>query len=254
MNRSVLLEICANSVTSAIAAQQGGAARVELCENLREGGTTPSYGTVLQARKLINIKMYVLIRPRPGDFLYTGSEFEIMLADARSCLDAGCDGIVTGILNADGTVDKERSSAFISLAKQYGAGTTFHRAFDRCNDQFIAMEEIIEMGFDRILTSGNKSTAIEGARRIAELNKAAAGRIQIMPGGGINEINVGDLVEFTHVTEVHSSARIRVPSQMIYKNDHIIMSNMDDEYSMEVTDVERVKCILKNAIGNSYVF
>ncbi len=119
MSRSVLLEICANSVTSAIAAQEGGAMRVELCENLNEGGTTPSYGAILQARKLLNIKLYVLIRPRGGDFLYTDLEYEIMLADAKFCLEAGCDGIVTGILNADGTVDKKRSSTFIQLAKQY---------------------------------------------------------------------------------------------------------------------------------------
>jgi copper homeostasis protein len=250
MSRSVLLEICANSVTSAIAAQNGGATRIELCENLNEGGTTPSYGAILQARKLINIKVYVLIRPRSGDFLYTDPEYEIMLTDAKFCLEAGCDGIVTGLLNADGTIDKKRSSAFINLAKQYGAGSTFHRAFDRCNDQFKALEDIIEMGFERILTSGDKSTAIEGARRIAELNKAAAGRIVLMPGGGITENNVGDIVEFTGVTEVHSSARVRMQSQMIYKNDHIIMSdNSDDEYTIDVTDVQRVKDIHKNAIG-----
>ncbi len=114
------------------------------------------------------------------------------------------------------------------------------------------MEDIIEMGFERILTSGDKSTAIEGARRIAELNQTADGRILLMPGGGINESNVGDIIAFTGVTEVHSSARIRVPSSMIYKNDRIIMSNnTDDEYSIDVTGVQRVKDILKNAIGHT---
>jgi copper homeostasis protein len=248
MNRSVLLEICANSVTSALAAQDGGAACVELCENLHEGGTTPSYGAILQARKLLHIKLYVLIRPRGGDFLYTDLEFNIMTEDAKRCLEAGCDGIVTGILNPDGTVDKERCALLVQMAKQFGAGATFHRAFDTCNDQFKALEDIIGLGFERILTSGEKSTAMEGSRRIAELIQKAADRIIIMPGSGINEHNVADLVHFTGATEVHSSARTRVASKMNYKNDHMIMgNNYGDEYSNEVTGVERVKKILKNA-------
>lgn len=248
MNHSVLLEICANSVTSALAAQDGGAVRVELCENLHEGGTTPSYGAILLARKLLHIKLYVLIRPRGGDFLYTDLEFNIMVEDVKRSMEAGCDGIVTGILNPDGTVDKERCDLLIQIAKQFGAGATFHRAFDTCNDQFKALEDIIDLGFERILTSGEKSTAIEGSRRIAELIQKAGDRIIIMPGSGVNEHNVADLVHFTGATEVHSSARSRMASKMNYKNDRIIMgNNYGDEYSNEVTDVERVKGILKNA-------
>jgi copper homeostasis protein len=248
MNSPVLLEVCANSVESAIAAQQGGAARVELCENLYEGGTTPSYGDIQLARKLLDIKLYVLIRPRGGDFLYTDVEYEIITADVKHCIEAGCDGIVIGMLNADGTIDKERCEKLVQMAKRMGLGVTFHRAFDMCADLDQALEDIIGIGCERILTSGGKSTAIEGSRIIAELVKNARGRIAIMPGSGINEHNVEDLVRFTGVREVHSSARARKQSRMQFKNDHIIMGdNYGDEYAYEQTSVDRVRDILKNA-------
>lgn len=244
----VSLEVCANSVTSALAAQDGGAVRVELCENLLEGGTTPSYGEILMARKLLHIKLYVLIRPRGGDFLYTDLEFNIMMADIRYCIEAGCDGIVIGILNPDGTIDKKRCTEMINLARQWGLGVTFHRAFDMCADLFEGMEEIIDMGCERILTSGGKSTAMEGASNIARLLSKAAGRIQLMPGSGVNENNVADLVRFTGVTEVHSSARIHVSSKMEYKNDHIVMGDsVGDEYAVDVTGVDRVRSIIEMA-------
>ena len=171
MKHPVLLEVCANSVTSALAAQNGGAIRVELCENLNEGGTTPSHGEISTARKLLHIKLYVLIRPRGGDFLYNSLEYDIMFADAKYCIEAGCDGIVIGLLNADGTIDKERCAGLVRLAKQLGVGVTFHRAFDMCADMDQALEDIIEMGCERILTSGGKSTAMEGARIISWFNK-----------------------------------------------------------------------------------
>ncbi|MDB5006663.1 MAG: copper homeostasis protein CutC [Mucilaginibacter sp.] len=248
MNPPVILEICANSVTSALAAQDGGAARIELCENLYEGGTTPSHGQILMARKLLHIKLYVLIRPRGGDFLYTDLEFDIMMADVRYCIEAGCDGIVIGILNADGTVDKKRCAELVNMARQWGLGVTFHRAFDMCTDLFQALEDIIELGCERILTSGGKSTAMEGINVLAHLIEKAAGRIKIMPGSGISETNVADLVYFTKATEVHTSAKIRVESKMDYRNSRIIMgSNYGDEYSNDITDTNRVKNILKMA-------
>lgn len=244
----ISLEVCANSISSALAAQEGGAIRVELCGNLYEGGTTPSPGQIAIARKLINIKLYVLIRPRAGDFLYSDIEFEAMLTDVKYCIDAGCDGIVIGILKTDGTVDKERCKQVMQLTRQAKIGATFHRAFDVCADQLQAMEDIIELGFERILTSGGKSTALEGSRFIGELVKKAAGRISIMPGSGITEINVADLIIFTNVTEVHASAIARVKSKMQYQNDHIVMgSNYGDEYAYDITSVERVKNILKKA-------
>jgi len=244
----VLLEVCANSINSALAAQKGGAQRIELCENLNDGGTTPSAGQIMMARKLLHIKLYVLIRPRSGDFLYTDVEFDVMKADVQYCAHAGCDGVVIGILNADGTIDKERCAELIKIAKQSGLGVTFHRAFDVCVDQFKALEDIIELGCERILTSGGKSTAMEGSAVIAHLIKEAGSRIKIMAGSGINEHNVADLVHYTKVTEVHGSAKKPVESGMAYKNDHILMGvNYEAEYVYEQTDEVMVKAILKEA-------
>lgn len=248
MNPTVSLEVCANSVTSALAAQVGGAVRVELCDNLLEGGTTPSCGEILMARKLLHIKLYVLIRPRGGDFLYTDVEFDVIMADIRYCIEAGCDGIVIGMLNADGTVDKARCGEMVALARQWGLGVTFHRAFDMCADLFQALEDIIELGCERILTSGGKSSAMEGSGQIARLITQAAGRITIMPGSGISESNVASLVRFTGATEVHSSARVRVPSKMAYQNDYILMGTAaGDEYSTDVTNAGKVSNIIQAA-------
>lgn len=248
MTKQISLEVCANSITSALAGQEGGAFRVELCENLKEGGTTPSPGQILMARKLLHIKLYVLIRPRGGDFLYDDIEYEVMLANIRYCIEAGCDGIVTGILNADGSIDKPRNAEMVRLAKQWGLGVTFHRAFDVCADHYQALEDIIELGFERILTSGGKSTAMEGSTVIAHLVEKATGRIIIMPGSGVDEHNAADLVHYTGVQEIHSSARVKVGSNMQYKNDHIVMGDiLDDEYNHDVTDVKRVKNILEAA-------
>lgn len=248
MNNPVLLEVCANSVTSALAAQEGGAARVELCENLYEGGTTPSHGEILLARKQLHIKLYVLIRPRGGDFLYSDLEFDVMAADVGYSAETGCDGVVIGILNADGTIDKERCAKLVQMAKPLGLGVTFHRAIDMCADMYQALEDIIEIGCERILTSGGKGTAMEGASMIAGLIKKAAGRITIMPGSGINKNNVTDLVRFTGAVEVHSSARMPVQSKMNYRNEHIIMGdNYGDEYVFQETDAGIVKNIIKMA-------
>lgn len=218
--------------------------RVELCENLHEGGTTPSYGAILLARKMLHIKLHVLIRPRSGDFLYNDAEFKTMVADVKQCIAAGCDGIVTGILNADGTVDKQRCSKLIKIAKAHGLSVTFHRAFDVCADMYQAMEDIIEMGCHRILTSGGKSTAMQGAGTIACLIKQAAGRIIIMPGSGINQKNVASLVGFTKATEIHSSARVHVDNKALIAGD-----NDAGGYTADVTDAGQVKMILKMANG-----
>jgi copper homeostasis protein len=244
----ISLEVCANSVASALAAQEGGAYRVELCDNLEGGGTTPSFGQILTARKRLHIKLFVLIRPRTGDFLYTDEEYQIMLSDVQGCIKAGCDGMVIGILNPDGTVDKSRCREIVELTKANKLGITFHRAFDMCADQYQALEDIIELGFDRILTSGGRTTAMEGASIINHLVEKAAGRIAIMPGCGVDEHNVADLVRFTGATEVHASARKSITSKMEYMNDHILMgSKIGTEFSFDQTDVERVKAIIKLA-------
>lgn len=244
------LEVCANTLTSALAAQEGGAIRVELCDNLGEGGTTPSYGQIKLARKLLHIKLYVLIRPREGDFLYSGTEFEIMKADVQNCIDIGCDGVVIGILNPDGSIDTKRCTELVKMATDKGLGVTFHRAFDMCSDMNKAIEDIIAMGCERILTSGGKSTAIEGANVIAHLVEKAAGRIIIMPGSGVSESTVADIVHYTKATEIHSSARSAVKSKMQYYNDHIILSREHlDESSILMTDTNKVREIIRLANG-----
>ncbi|OKS87100.1 copper homeostasis protein CutC [Mucilaginibacter polytrichastri] len=254
MQNTVTLEICANSVTSAIAAQQGGAARIELCENLKEAGTTPSYGQIILARKLLEIKIYTLIRPRAGDFLYNDYEFEIMLADVNNCINTGCDGVVIGMLKKDGSIDKERSGILADLARKNGLGVTFHRAFDVCNDYYQALEDIIDIGCERILTSGGKTTAMEGAGTIAHLVEKAAGRISIMAGSGVNEQNVRDLINFTGIHEVHTSAKMWNQSNMDYHNDYIMMGNRyHDLYTFESTNAGRVQTILANAQSNQPV-
>ncbi|MDO3626356.1 copper homeostasis protein CutC [Mucilaginibacter sp. BT774] len=244
------LEVCANTLTSALSAQEGGAIRVELCDNLGEGGTTPSYGQIKLARQLLHIKLYVLVRPREGDFLYTDTEFEIMKTDVQNCIDIGCDGVVIGILNPDGSIDTKRCAELVKMATDKGLGVTFHRAFDMCNDMDKALEEIIAMGCERILTSGGRSTAIEGAHIIAHLIEKAAGRIIIMPGSGVSESTVADLVHYTKATEIHSSARGPVKSQMQYHNDHIILSREHlDESSILMTNANKVREIIKLANG-----
>jgi len=243
------IEVCANSVTSAIAAQKGGAIRIELCDNLHEGGTTPSYGQFAITKKSVTIPVFPLIRPRSGDFLYSDLEFEVMKADIAHFIENGCDGIVIGILKKDGTVDKERCTELVNMAKSAGIGVTFHRAFDMCRDHFEALEDIIVLGCDRILTSGGKSSAMEGVNTIAHLIKLAADRIIIMPGGGIHEHNIADLIHYSGAAEFHSTAKTRVDSFMEYRNDHILFTGYGEEFTLQVTDAERVKKLLSLANG-----
>ncbi len=236
-----ILEICANSVESCIAARQGGAYRVELCAGIPEGGTTPSYGEMVVARRAIDIKLNVIIRPRGGDFLYSDDELAAMALDIQAARTAGADGVVFGCLAADGSVDLERNARLVHEAE--GLSKTFHRAFDVCRDPFEALEQIIKLGFDRILTSGQQATAPEGAALIAQLVERAAGRIVIMPGCGVNESNIAALAAKTHAYEYHMSARHRLASGMAYRNDRVSMGGTVtiDEFSREVTSPARVE-------------
>ena len=209
------LEVIGFNIESCIIAQSAGANRIELCDGPAEGGTTPSYGFIKAARKKLQIELYPIIRPRGGDFLYNPDEFEIMKNDIKLCKELNCDGIVIGILQADGTVDKERCTQLVELA--YPLGVTFHRAFDRTVDPFKALEAIIEIGCVRILTSGQRPTAADGAELISQLIKQAAERIIIMPGSGIRSDNIVDIVTKTNATEFHTSARIMAESKMIFK-------------------------------------
>lgn len=237
------IEICAGSVTSALAAQQGGAYRVELCDNLKDGGTTPSYGMLLLARKNLHIKLYPIIRPRGGDFFYSDLEFEVMKADVQQCRNLGCDGVVFGILKADGEIDTKRCLELKEIAGSMG--TTFHRAFDRCKNPYQALEEIIKMGFERILTSGTENSVVKGASMISSLIKQAAGRISIMPGAGIRPENLRELIEQTGATEYHSTAKSVSQSEMFFKE--VRTGTFEEEFLMEATDAEIVKQLVEIA-------
>ena len=210
------LEVIAFNIESCELAQKSGANRIELCDNPGEGGTTPSHGMIKAARKKVNIDLFPIIRPRGGDFFYSDDEFEIMKEDVLLCKNIGCDGVVIGLLNEDGTVDKKRTSQLVNLA--YPMSVTFHRAFDRANDPFKAMEDIIECGCERILTSGQQPIAMEGIDLIASLIKQADERIIIMPGSGLRSDNIISIAKQSGAVEFHSSARTNSDSKMKFNN------------------------------------
>ena len=203
-----VLEICAGSIESALAAQRGGADRIELCDNMSVGGTTPSYGMISICKKLIHIPVFPIIRPRGGDFVYSDAEFGAMKEDIICCKNLDCEGVVFGILNLDGSIDIERCAELISLARPMQV--SFHRAFDRCNNLEIALEDIISLGFERLLTSGGNLQAIDAIQKIKSLVLQAANRISIMPGSGITDKNIIQILNETGAKEFHSTAKERV--------------------------------------------
>lgn len=236
------LEIIGFNIESCLVAQQAGADRIELCANPAEGGTTPSYGFMRSARKLLDIELYVMIRPRGGDFLYSEDEFEIMKTDIDTCKDTSCDGVVLGMLNQDGSIDKKRCQYLIDYA--YPLCVTFHRAFDRAINPGRALEDIIDMGCERILTSGQQPKVMEGKILLKELIDQANDRIIIMPGSGVTSSNLAEIAESTGAKEFHSSASLIHDSDMKYNNaaikedlNHIIANG---------EEVKRMKEILKN--------
>jgi len=207
-----LLEVAANSVRSAFIAQEGGAGRVELCASLDEGGITPSHGTIALAREGLEIPLYVLIRPRGGDFLYEDVEIEAMLDDIGHCRQLGCDGVVVGALTADGDVDEDTCALFVEAAGPMGV--TFHRAFDLVPDRSASLETIIELGFERVLSSGGMPSAASGAASLSRLVAQGGGRIVVMPGAGVVPGNATALRDATRAREFHASAKRRLPSGM----------------------------------------
>jgi copper homeostasis protein len=234
------LEICSGSLESAINAQLAGADRVELCDNLCEGGTTPSAGTIAAARNNLSIKLHVIIRPRGGDFLYSDQEYDIMRRDIDACGEIGADGIVIGILRRDGTIDVERTSRLIEFASPMHV--TFHRAFDVCNDPEKGLEDIISTGASRILTSGQNDRASLGAPLIRSLVRKAGKRIIIMPGGGLDESNIADIARTTGASEFHLTARKEVESEMTFRRTGIQMGSLSSipEFSRKVADPQRI--------------
>lgn len=235
------IEIVVYNVTSALQAQAGGADRIELCDNPGEGGTTPSLGMVETVRQNTTLDVFPMVRPRGGDFCYSRSEFHAMKRDLYHFQKAGVDGIVFGILMPDGRIDKKRCKELIDKIRPLQA--TCHRAFDMTRDPFEALEDCIEVGFDRILTAGQKPKAVEGVELLAELVKRASGRIRIMPGSGVNEGTVEEIVSATGVQEIHFSATAMQPSTMVYHNPAIAGMGDDagSEYLLRSVDPERIK-------------
>ncbi|MBZ5505468.1 MAG: copper homeostasis protein CutC [Acidobacteriia bacterium] len=225
----ILLEICLDSVESAAAAERGGADRVELCAGLPEGGTTPSAGMIAAVRRKVAIGLQVMVRPRGGDFHYSADEFSIMQRDILIAKQLGVNGVVFGILTVDGNVDKDRMRQLIDLA--HPLKVTCHRAFDMTCDLARALDDLMDMGVDRVLTSGGKKSAVDAMPTLAQLVQQAQGRISIMACGELSIVNVKAVVEYTHVREVHAGLGTAVTSAMRFKNQKISMGTLaNSEY------------------------
>lgn len=235
-------EVCANSVESCLAAQAGGADRVELCAGIPEGGTTPSYGDIATARELLtHTRLHVIIRPRGGDFLYTPLEQRIMLKDIENARQLGADGVVFGCLTPEGDIDIALMKQLLEAAQ--GMSVTFHRAFDVCRQPKQALETLIQLGCHRILTSGAQPTAEQGIPLLKELQAQASGRIILLAGCGVNENNIARIASETGIREFHFSAREQLTSGMQFRNEAVSMGGTVciDEYSRPVTTAERVR-------------
>lgn len=233
------MEVCIDNVQSAINAATGGATRIELCSALSEGGLTPSAGFLHKVKQLVSIPVFVMLRPRRGNFVYTEHELDTLKHDAVHLKSAGADGFVFGILNNDGTINESACRSLLNIV--YPLPVTFHRAFDVVRDPLKSLDTLIELGFSRVLTSGQKSRAEDGLDLIAQLVDKARGRIVVMPGSGINASNVGKIIA-TGVREVHASVRTKVKLEF-QGSTEVAMGNADDN-ELLVTDTEYVRAIV----------
>lgn len=238
----MILEVCSFNIQSSIIAQRAGAKRVELCDNPVEGGTTPSYGCISETRENISIELYPIIRPRAGDYFYDDHEFAIMKKDIQMCRQLECDGISVGIQKRSGEIDVDRLKMIVEWA--YPMGVTSNRAFDAAPDPFKALEDIIEAGCERVLTSGLKTSAPEGAALLAELVKKADGRIIIMPGAGVRSSNIQSLIEKTGAVEFHTSARNKIPLPALYQNPDV--TDIGNIYIANEDELKAIVTILKS--------
>ena len=242
------IEICANSVASCIEAEKGGAYRVELCAAIPEGGTTPSYGEIIGELKNTDLNINVIIRPRGADFLYSRLEMDSMIQDIKMCKELGVDGVVFGALNADGNFHMEYMTELVEASK--GLSITCHRAFDACLDPFKGLDQLISLGVNRVLTSGQQATAEKGIPLLIKLIEHSNGRIIIMPGCGINDSNIQDIALNTGAKELHMSLRSKHEGGMSFRNPDLFMGNTDlSELSYYITDSNKVRKwvdILKN--------
>jgi|ERR1035437_1148293 copper homeostasis protein len=242
-------EVCANSVKSCLAAQEGGAHRVELCTAIPEGGTTPSFGEVAIAREMLQIKLNVIVRPRSGDFLYSPLEIRSMLKDIEMCKKLNVNGVVFGVLNSTGNINISAMNELMAASK--GMSVTFHRAFDMCRDPHTTLEEIINLGCDRILTSGQQPTAEEGIPLLKKLNEQAQNRVIILAGSGVNETNIQKIASETGISEFHFSAREKQGSQMVYRNPFVSMGGTVhiNEYENAYTSARKVNDTIKTLLS-----
>jgi copper homeostasis protein len=234
-----VLEVAANSLDSALAAQAGGAGRIELCTALELGGLTPSHGEIALVREHVRLPLYVLIRPRAGDFLYSGHERVTMRRDIEACAALGCDGVVFGALDADGDVDMDCCSELAAAAGRMGI--TFHRAFDLVRDPARALEDVIALRAERVLTSGGARSALEGAGPIRERVAQAHGRLVVMPGAGITPANIARVAALTGADELHASAKRARPSGMV----HRAADTLDMDGGEIRTDEDEVRALLR---------
>lgn len=241
--RKINIEVCVESIGSALTAQECGAVRVEYCDNMAEGGTTPSHGQIVEARRRLDIALYPIVRARGGDFVYTEAEFAVMREDVRFCGEAGCDGVVIGMLHPEGRIDTERCAELVAIAREYGMGVTFHRAFDVCRDLPAALEEIIALGCERVLTSGGAPTAQEGVGAIARLVEQAAGRISIMAGSGVTPENAEGILRATGCGELHGTFRSR--------RDSAAYNPGWAEYGVWHADPDKIKAVVGTIAGFS---
>ncbi len=248
-NNKITLEICAQSITSALTAQEGGADRIELCTALEVGGLTPSPSTLLEARRLLKIDICVLVRPRSGDFCYSNLEFEVLKKDILFCKEHGMNGVVVGVLKPNQELDIERMTALVTLARPMQIAC--HRAFDQTPDGLKALEQLISMGYDRILTSGQKGSVEEGKMFLKTLVEQAKGRIAIMPGNGVTVQNVADILATTGAKNIHLTAKNLVIGKQ-ETNDSPFNFNMknalaNNYYETDLVQVKKVVAILKSA-------
>ncbi|AFK02837.1 Copper homeostasis protein cutC [Emticicia oligotrophica DSM 17448] len=237
-----MLEICSFSLESCLTAQNAGAGRVELCGGMFEGGTTPSAGLIRLARKHLHVKLYVMIRPRGGDFCYSDAEFAVMKEDIQTAKDLGADGVVFGILNPDGSIDQIRTSELVRLAAPLKV--TFHRAFDVANNPIQALEDIIACGCERILTSGQKNTAIEGIDLLKTLVEKSQNRIEIMAGSGVSAQNAQQFLS-VGVRALHMTGKGIQESKMIFRKPDVSMASaaLSNEFEIYEADFEKCKAV-----------
>ena len=240
-----IFEVCVDSVDSAVAAEQGGATRVELCAALLEGGLTPSAGTIAITRAQVSIGLQVMIRPRGGDFLYSDTEFASMKHDIELAKHLGANGVVFGLLTAAGDIDSDRTRVLLDHAKPMNV--TFHRAFDMTRDPIAALGTLIELGINRVLTSGQEVSALEGAELVHDLLVHADDKIIVMPGGGITEQNIKKVLDTTGAKEIHVTGTRTKNSTMTFRNDRCFMGGVirPPEYSMTITDADRIRALVQ---------